>query len=212
MFIKKLIPYGLLFLLIVCGPSQKNSTFVLSQESIEKKIALSAAFQKDRSSFLFHNADSPLGKTWGNSKAELSYFPVNKKFLTLGKIQASKEIQKISLGNSDGGIENYYFFGKIIFLLGEKSYTLSVFQDPNKGSLFCPFTDKGKGKTVYAGGRYVDLEFYEENTYILNFNKAVNPYCAYDPKWICALPPKENHLALNIEAGEKEFKELKKKI
>jgi uncharacterized protein (DUF1684 family) len=39
----------------------------------------------------------------------------------------------------------------------------------------------------------------------LNFNKAYNPYCAYNEGFNCPIPPSENHLNLSIRAGERNF-------
>jgi uncharacterized protein (DUF1684 family) len=37
----------------------------------------------------------------------------------------------------------------------------------------------------------------------LEFNKAVNPPCAFTPYATCPLPPKQNRLRLAVTAGEK---------
>ncbi|NIU01421.1 MAG: DUF1684 domain-containing protein, partial [Nitrosopumilaceae archaeon] len=69
------------------------------------------------------------------------------------------------------------------------------------------FTDKTSGDETYGGGRYIDLVEHDRNHYVIDFNKAYNPYCAYNPKYSCAIPPEENHLAIAVTAGEKIFKE-----
>jgi uncharacterized protein (DUF1684 family) len=45
----------------------------------------------------------------------------------------------------------------------------------------------------------------KNNTLQLDFNKAYNPYCAYTTGYHCPIPPKENHLAVAIKAGEMNF-------
>ncbi len=76
-----------------------------------------------------------------------------------------------------------------------------------KDYLFLPFTDDTNGITSYAGGRYIDLRDgdFNNNTLVLDFNKAYNPYCAFGAGYACPKPPVENKLALSIEAGEKLF-------
>jgi uncharacterized protein (DUF1684 family) len=76
-----------------------------------------------------------------------------------------------------------------------------------KNYLFVPFKDMTNGKETYGGGRYLDLETtdIQNDSVILDFNKAYNPYCAYSNGYSCPIPPKENHLAVSIEAGEKTF-------
>jgi uncharacterized protein (DUF1684 family) len=54
----------------------------------------------------------------------------------------------------------------------------------------------------------MDLEIpsTESNTIIIDFNKAYNPYCAYNHTYSCPIPPKENTLNIAIEAGVKAYK------
>ena len=55
-------------------------------------------------------------------------------------------------------------------------------------------------------GRYLYLrEGPEPATYILDFNRAFNPYCAYSQYYNCPYPPDENRLDVRIPAGEKLF-------
>ena len=61
---------------------------------------------------------------------------------------------------------------------------------------------------VQPGGRYVDCKLPTEgNTIMIDFNKSYNPYCAYNPKYSCVIPPDENRLSVRIEAGEKKYDE-----
>ncbi len=41
--------------------------------------------------------------------------------------------------------------------------------------------------------------------FLVDFNLAYNPYCAYNEYWTCPIPPKENRLSVPIRAGEKRF-------
>ena len=58
----------------------------------------------------------------------------------------------------------------------------------------------------YAGGRYVEIDLPLPEPLRLDFNRASNPWCAYDPDYACPIPPAENHLDFAIPAGEKRFK------
>ena len=73
--------------------------------------------------------------------------------------------------------------------------------------LFLPFKDLSNGKSSYGGGRFIDLEMPLSNskTIIIDFNKAYNPYCAYNHKFSCPIPPKENNLNIDILAGVKAY-------
>ena len=71
--------------------------------------------------------------------------------------------------------------------------------------LFVPFTDLTNGKGSYSGGRYIDTRIPPGKKIVLDFNKAYNPYCAYNGKYSCPIPPEENHLEVEIRAGVKDF-------
>ena len=71
--------------------------------------------------------------------------------------------------------------------------------------LFIPFRDATSGKDTYGAGRYVEAEALGNGRYLLDFNRAYNPYCAYNDDWRCPLPPAENWLKVAIRAGEKSF-------
>jgi uncharacterized protein (DUF1684 family) len=79
-------------------------------------------------------------------------------------------------------------------------------QEEYRDYLFLPFADLTNGEETYGGGRYLDLTIPTGNTILLDFNKAYNPYCAYNPKYSCPLVPKQNRLDIPIIAGVKAFK------
>ncbi len=73
--------------------------------------------------------------------------------------------------------------------VGEKSY--SIF-----------FRDQTCGKESYAMGRYVEAEEQNDGLFLVDFNNAYNPACAFSVHYNCPLPPEENHLPVRIPAGE----------
>jgi uncharacterized protein (DUF1684 family) len=64
------------------------------------------------------------------------------------------------------------------------------------------FRDATSGKESYALGRYVNVEKTDDGRYILDFNMAYAPACAYSPHYNCPIPPKANRLKVAIRAGE----------
>jgi len=44
-----------------------------------------------------------------------------------------------------------------------------------------------------------------DGNWVLDFNRAYNPTCAYSDRYECPLPPTENWLEVPIEAGEQAF-------
>ncbi len=79
--------------------------------------------------------------------------------------------------------------------------------DPKyKDYLVLLFSDATTGKETYEAGRYIDFTTgdIKNNMLVIDFNKAYNPYCAYEKgKYNCPIPPIENKLSIAITAGEK---------
>ncbi|NBW04305.1 MAG: DUF1684 domain-containing protein, partial [Cytophagia bacterium] len=45
----------------------------------------------------------------------------------------------------------------------------------------------------------------KDKTILVDFNQAYFPYCAYNPKFTCPVPPKGNDIPTRIPAGERNF-------
>ena len=69
--------------------------------------------------------------------------------------------------------------------------------------LFFMFKDGTSGRETYGAGRFLEADMPKAGKVVLDFNKAYNPYCAFDPYTSCPIPPKQNTLQTRIEAGEK---------
>jgi uncharacterized protein (DUF1684 family) len=66
------------------------------------------------------------------------------------------------------------------------------------------FRDATTGKETYGVGRYLDPTPVGDGRYVLDFNLAYNPACAYSEHYNCPIPPRTNRLAIAIRAGEKD--------
>ncbi|MCA1762088.1 MAG: DUF1684 domain-containing protein [Cryomorphaceae bacterium] len=106
--------------------------------------------------------------------------------------------------------QRYQKVGLLHFAIGEDSLQLPVYRNLSlmrnpeyKDHLFLPFTDETNGESTYGGGRYLDVSHPEGDTLVVDFNRAYNPYCAYNDKYSCPIPPKENRLKVRVEAGAK---------
>jgi uncharacterized protein len=97
------------------------------------------------------------------------------------------------------------YLGDLAFSLGGRDLTLRVYH-AGEGvgtSVFVPFRDLTSGRESYGAGRYLTLELNESDEYDLDFNRSLNPYCAYTDDYECAFPPAENDLPVAVRAGEK---------
>ena len=95
--------------------------------------------------------------------------------------------------------------GTLHFQKDGVDYTLDVI-DEGGSTLFIVFADQTSGLSTYGAGRFIDVPKPDKdgNTEI-DFNIAYNPPCAFTAFATCPLPPKQNRLALKIEAGEKNY-------
>ena len=78
--------------------------------------------------------------------------------------------------------------GRLEFSLKGQSLTLGAFVEAGSQSfdrLFVPFTDLTSGTETYPAGRYLDLDRTRTGIYIIDFNRAYNPYCYYNPTYDC---------------------------
>jgi uncharacterized protein (DUF1684 family) len=66
------------------------------------------------------------------------------------------------------------------------------------------FRDATSGKESYGLGRYIDPQPLADGRFVLDFNFAYNPACAYSDHYNCPIPPKANTLKVAIRAGERD--------
>ena len=107
---------------------------------------------------------------------------------------------------STGTIRRMQLVGSLQFTLQGQPQTLGAFVEDGTQqieSLFVPFADLTTGKDTYAAGRYLDLHPTATGYYTIDFNRAYNPYCAYNKTYECPYPPPSNRLKIAVTAGEK---------
>jgi len=107
---------------------------------------------------------------------------------------------------------DYIKYGEATFTIKDKLLKLNVYQDlemaeevGQEEALFLPFMDNTNGVESYKGGRYIEVKLPKDDKLLIDFNKAYNPYCAYNIKYSCPIVPSENILYVRIEAGVKKY-------
>jgi uncharacterized protein (DUF1684 family) len=168
-------------------------------------------FRKERDAFFKSHERSPLRFADKLKFGNLRYYPVDVEYRFVGKIDRyvldTRDPQYYATFMTNKGTKKRYVrYGQFPFTLKDKKYVLQLYKSILSDALFIPFKDKTNGKETYSGGRYLDAEiFVPEYEATIDFNMAYNPSCAYNEKIICALPPEENALDIEIHAGEKKF-------
>lgn len=108
---------------------------------------------------------------------------------------------RIAITNVLGDVSMVTVPGFVEFSIGGQRCRLEA--QLASGGLFFNFRDKTSGDTTYPAGRFLDTEAPKDGKVTLDFNRAVNPPCAFTRFATCPLAPKENFLAVAIPAGEK---------
>ena len=111
----------------------------------------------------------------------------------------------IEMVTSIGGSASPTRVGDAEFEVEGTPATLVVYRGLDSEEFFLPLMDGTSGSATYSGGRYLDLIELSDGRTLVDFNYAYNPYCTYNPRCSCLIPPPENRLAVPIEAGEKAF-------
>ncbi|MBA9076680.1 DUF1684 domain-containing protein [Rufibacter quisquiliarum] len=150
--------------------------------------------------------NSPLPDSVRRRFDKLTYYAPTRDYEITADFMAEERPEPVAMPMTTGTQEPYYVKGKAEFELDGQTHTLTLFQKAGStaDTLFIPFTDQTNGFETYGGGRYLDA-IPNGKTIVLDFNKAYNPFCAYNPEFACPMPPAENRLKVKIPAGEKEF-------
>lgn len=133
----------------------------------------------------------------------LHYFKVNPEYRVKATISPyMKEDKEVTIKYTDGTTEKYEKYGYAHFEINKQPQKLLLLKNENVISVL--FRDETSGKETYGGGRYLDYPASEikNNSMVLDFNNAYNPYCAYQESFACPVPPAENKLLISIFAGE----------
>ncbi len=170
-------------------------------------------FQTELNAFYSNPEESPLDPDKMEAfekEGGHDFFEANPLFRIEADFKKKANAKYVGFETSTDRIAKYDFYGVAKFKLNGKKYSLNIYQshraremEEYKDHLFLPFTDLTSGDTSYGGGRYVDLSIPNGNKILIDFNKAYNPYCAYSTKYSCPVPPRENRLDLEINAGVK---------
>jgi len=134
----------------------------------------------------------------------IDYFPPKESMRITARFAA--EPKKIPILNILGQTEDSECPGYVVFRLEGKEHRLSpILEEPGAKNLFFIFRDQTAGKETYGAGRFLYTDLPKDGKVVLDFNKAYNPPCVFTDYATCPLPPRENHLSVRIEAGEKKY-------
>ncbi len=160
-------------------------------------------FRAERDEFFESHPQSPLLPVQKKNFTGLKYFPENKDLCLEVKVEPLDEDQPIQMQTTTGNMQMYFRHGRFKFSVDGQEAELTIYRGDH--GYFLPFVDSLKGKETYPAGRYLEPEELPANRFLVDFNIAYNPYCAYNDAWSCPITPAENRIQVPIRAGEKIF-------
>jgi uncharacterized protein (DUF1684 family) len=156
----------------------------------------------DRLSIRMRDKNNPLRKTFVGT----SWFPVNAAFRIEGTYTPYKTPKVVEVPNILGDIDRMPIPGIVTFSLNGREHKLEPVAEAGDQQLWFIFRDLTSQNETYPAARFLYTEAPKDGKVILDFNRAVNPPCAYNPYTTCPLPTEQNRLRTRIEAGEMKYK------
>lgn len=157
-------------------------------------------YSGDRKAIRLSDPNSPIRKAFTGRR----WFPVNEKFRVVARFEPLPEPEPLGVPNILGDVERYTATGFVHFELDGTAYSMKAL-GAREGRLWFIFRDLTSGQETYPATRFLYADAPENGQVVVDFNKAVNPPCAFNPFTTCPLPLKENRLTVRITAGELDY-------
>ena len=153
----------------------------------------------------FREEKDPIPASRKDKLLPLPYFSADESYVVPAQLKLADERPRVTMPTSTGTLRRYQRVGVLEFTLQNQTFSLGAFVEDGQPivDLFVPFADTTSGQETYPAGRYLDLHPTATGFYTIDFNRAYNPYCAYNESYECPYPPPSNRLTIAIRAGEK---------
>ena len=158
-------------------------------------------------------ADGPPGRAvltvFGSrhAPARPTYYPPDAPLVFVGPLSPPAESRTVRVLGVDGVEVDAMEAGSVVVGVGPSRARLRVRRLPVSGGeeseLEIFFRDATNGKGTYPAGRFVALVPEGPGRYRLDFNRARNPFCAYNTAYACPAPWPGNTIDAPVAAGER---------
>ncbi|MEF8818279.1 MAG: DUF1684 domain-containing protein [Haloferacaceae archaeon] len=160
----------------------------------------------EKDAYLADHPQSPLPPDERASFDGLAYYEPDPDYRYVLELHEHDDPERITVETTTGGSDEYLGVGRFRFDLHGAERTLVAYRRPDGDqNLWLPFRDATSGETTYDAGRYLDLDAErdrEGERWVVDFNEAYSPFCAYSDAYECPLVPPTNWLEASVEAGE----------
>jgi len=198
-----------LLIMTACGSPEKKADD--ADDDLASTDVYSLEVKKDRlekDKYLMTSPNSPIKASDMEFFSGLAYFEVDRKYVFHTALRPLAEPEEVIIATSKDRPRQMLHIGELPFTYDNAEFAVQVYapKDTSDGKYwFIPFTDNTSGVESYGGGRYIDIDDVAADSVFLDFNYAYSPYCAYNERYDCPIPPPENALPITIAAGEKTY-------
>jgi uncharacterized protein (DUF1684 family) len=154
----------------------------------------------ERAAIRLRDPESPIRRDFTGVK----WYPVEAKWQVTGTLTKFPEPRQLEVANVLGDVTDETSPGEVTVTLDGK--TLKLLPLIEDGRLWFIFSDSLAGTENYRiRFLYADFPTGKSTHVTLDFNRAYNPPCAYNPYTTCPLPPPQNRLRIPVRAGERAY-------
>ena len=162
-------------------------------------LSLFAHYSGERLAIRMRDRDSDILRQFRG----LQWFPVDDRYRVWGRYVPHDEPVTITLPNILGDVEVFQSSGSVALRVGGRALRMMAIDSGDR--LWFIFRDMTSGTETYPAARFLYADAPANGVTVVDFNRAYNPPCAFNPYTTCPLPPPENRLPIRIEAGEMDY-------
>ena len=163
-------------------PANDDASYAVRLQAA--RAAIDAAFR--------NQPNEPVPPNLMDKLVPLSYFPPDLAFVVPASLELADERVVVDMPTSTGEMRKEERVGVLEFTLKGQLLTLGAFIEagsPDVNKLFVPFSDLTSGaETLRPGATWSSSEPRPASRHV-DFNRAFNPYCYYNPKFDCLVSP-----------------------
>lgn len=155
----------------------------------------------ERLAIRLQDADSPVRTEF----TDIERFPVAEDWWLPARFVWHQPPDTIEIPNVLGTVNPTPSPAAVEFEVAGNVFRMDLWKDSDDTvNFFTAFGDETNGAETYGGGRFIWVNAPDEQgRTVVDFNRSYNPPCVFTDFATCPLPPRQNRLALRIEAGEK---------
>ena len=133
-----------------------------------------------------------------------TWYPIDPAYRVVATFAPRVGATDLVVPDASGGRQTLQSPGTLTFTLGGQTQHLDpVIDGDDAADQMIVFRDLTSGRQTYGAGRFVRALRQKDGTFVVDFNRAYAPPCAFTPYATCPLPPAQNHLRLAVKAGDK---------